>query len=134
MTGESTTEPGSLSPSSSGGDGRVFFRDVKPYAVVDDLGQLRGPVGGVVELSHSVLWAPGGPYVDLDEPGGRGLAYRAVLAEGTVADLEQILNRDQLIAVWPTLLLPRRVRALWESRFPELRSEPVEPGDGGLTR
>ncbi|MDN5763693.1 MAG: transcriptional regulator [Microlunatus sp.] len=101
-------------------DERVFFRDVKPYAIVDDLDQLRGPAGGVVELSHSVLWAPGGPYVDLDEPGGRGLAYRAVLAEGTVEDLAQILNRDQLIAAWPELMLPRRVREMWESRFPEL--------------
>ena len=108
-------------------DDRVFFRDVKPYAIVDDLAQLRGPASGVVELSHSVLWAPGGPSVDLDEPGGRGLAYRAVLAEGTVEDLEQILNRDQLIAVWSELLLPRRVREMWESRFPELRPAPTTP-------
>lgn len=69
-----------------------------------------------------MLWAPGGPYVDLDEPGGLGLAYRAVLAEGTIEDLEHILNRQQLIATWPDLMLPRRVRDMWESRFPELRS------------
>ena len=91
--------------SSNSGDGRVFFRDIKPYAIVDDLDQLRGPAGGVVKLSHSVLWAPGHASVDLDEPGGRGLAYRAVLAEGTVEDLVQILNRKQLIAVWAELLL-----------------------------
>jgi len=109
---------------SDDGDSRVFLRDVKPYAIVDDLDQLRGPAGGVVELSHSVLWAPGGPYVDLDEPGGRGLAYRAVLSEGTVEDLVQILNRDQLIAAWPELMLPRRVRAMWEARFPELQPAP----------
>lgn len=119
----------SIDPSTPNADaqGRVFFRDVKPYAIVDDLDQLRGPAGGVVELSHSVLWEPGGPYVDLDEPGGRGLAYRAVLAEGTVEDLVQILNRDQLIAAWPELLLPRRVRAMWESRFPELQPTPAGP-------
>ena len=110
----------SSTPSTQVG-GRVFFRDLKPYAIVDDLDQLHGPAGGVVELSHSVLWSPGGPYVDLHEPGGRGLAYRAVLAEGTVEDLQQILNRDELIAAWPELLLPRRVRAMWESRFPELQ-------------
>ena len=46
--------------------GRVFFRDVKPYAIVDRLDQLRGPAGGTVELSHSVLWAPGGGLVDLE--------------------------------------------------------------------
>lgn len=110
------------SQSSTPSDGRVFFRDIKPYAIVDDLNQLRGPAGGVVELSHSVLWSPGDPSVDLDEPGGRGLAYRAVLAEGTVEDLVQILNRDQLIAVWPELLLPHRVREMWETRFVELQS------------
>lgn len=50
--------------------------------------------------------------MDLDEQGGRALAYRAVLAEGTVEDLERILNRDQLVEAWPALLLPRRVREI----------------------
>lgn len=31
------------SQSSIPSDGRVFFRDIKPYAIVDDLNQLRGP-------------------------------------------------------------------------------------------
>ena len=119
----------SIDPSTPNADaqGRVFFRDVKPYAIVDDLDQLRGPAGGVVELSHSVLWAPGGPYVDLDEPGGTALAYQAVLAEGTVEDLEQVLHRDRLIASWSKLMLDRRVRELWESRFPELQPAPAAP-------
>lgn len=106
--------------------GRVHFRNVKPYAVVDDLGQLRGPAGGVVEMSHSVLWAPGGGRVDLDEPGGTALAYQAVLAEGAVDDLVQVLNRGRLIAVWAELMLPARVRQLWELRFAELRPAGVE--------
>jgi hypothetical protein len=103
-------------------ESRVFFRDVKPYAVVESLDQLRGPAGGTVELSHSVLWAPGGGRVDLDRPGELRLAYRAVLNEGTVEDLVHVLNRDRLVAVWPELLLPFRVLEMWESRFPELRS------------
>ncbi|SPT53653.1 Uncharacterised protein [Actinomyces bovis] len=101
---------------------RVFFRDVRPYAVPESLEDLKGPVGGVVELPHAVLWAPGDGRVDLDEEGGVGLAYRAVIAEGTVADQVAILNRDLLLAAWPELLLPRRVRALWEARFPSLRA------------
>jgi hypothetical protein len=101
---------------------RVFFRDIKPYWAPESLDELHGPLGGVVQLSHSVLWAPGGGTVDLDEPGGIGLAYRAVLAEGLVADQVEILNRERLIAVWPELMLPQRVRELWESRFPELRA------------
>ena len=46
---------------------RVHFGDVKPYAVVDNLDQLRGPAGGRIELSHSVLWAPGGGSLDLTD-------------------------------------------------------------------
>jgi hypothetical protein len=36
-----------------------------------------------------------------------------------------VLNRDRLIAAWPDLMLPRRVRDMWESRFPELRPAAV---------
>ena len=113
---------------SSPAEDRVYFRDIKPNAAVDSLAELLGPAGGVVELSHSVLWAPGGPLVDLDEPGGDRVAYRAVLAEGLVDDLVQILDRDRLIALWPTLTLPQRVRQAWESRFPEL--SPFTPRRG----
>ncbi len=109
-------------------DQRVFFRDIKPYYAPDSLDQLHGPAGGVVELSHSVLWAPGGGRVDIDRPGGLRMAYQAVLAEGTVEDQVSILNRDRLIAVWPELMLPLRVLEMWESRFPELRTS--APGEG----
>jgi hypothetical protein len=60
----------------------VFFRDVKPYEIPDDLDTLQGPTGGEVVLSHSVLWSPGGGRVNLDRPGQRALAYRAALSEG----------------------------------------------------
>lgn len=112
MAGADTTPP----------DPRVFFRDVKPYAIVDSLDELRGPPDGLVDLPHSVLWAPGGGTVDLDEAGGTALAYQAVLAEGGIADLVRVLNRERLLAVWPELMLPVRVRDLWESRFPALRT------------
>lgn len=102
-------------------DQRVFFRDVKPYEAPERLEELHGPAGGVVQLRHSVLWAPGGGRVDLDEPGGVLLAYQAVLAEGTAEDQAHVLNRERLIAVWPELSLPRRVRELWQTRFAELR-------------
>lgn len=88
----------------------------------DSLDELHGPAGGVVELSHSVLWAPGGGRVDLDEPGGVALAYQAVLAEGTAEDLVHVLNRDRLVAAWPDLMLPDRVQEMWESGFLELRA------------
>lgn len=102
-------------------ESRVFFRDLKPYEAPESLDDLRGPECGVVELSHSVFWAPGGGRIDLDEPGGTAMAYQALLAEGTVADQVAVLNRERLIAVWSDLMLPRRVRELWEGRFEELR-------------
>lgn len=111
MTAQESTAP----------EGRVFFRDVKPYEAPESLDQLHGPAGGVVVLSHSVFWAPGGGLIDLDEPGGAAMAYQAVLAEGTSDDQKAVLNRERLIAEWAELMLDRRVRELWESRFPELR-------------
>ena len=111
-------------PTNTPAEERVYFRDIKPYAVVDGLDRLRGPADGVLELPHSVLWAPGGGRIDLDRPGELRLAYRAVLNEGSIDDLERLLNRDRLVAVWSDLLLPLRVLELWESRFPELRTSP----------
>ncbi|RRD06306.1 transcriptional regulator [Arachnia propionica] len=101
-------------------EARVHFRDIKPYAVPKSLADLRGPRNGLVELRHSVLWAPGSRHIDLEEPGGVGLAYRAVISEGTVADQIAVLNKERLIEVWSVLLLPRRAKDLWEERFPEL--------------
>lgn len=119
------------SPPGTPAEARVHLRDVKPYAVVDDLNQLRGPASGVVELSHSVLWAPGGGRVDLDRLDELRLAYRAVLNEGSVEDLERVLTRDRLVAVWPELLLTFRVLELGESRFGEFRSNDRPQGRGG---
>ncbi len=45
----------SINPSTPN-EGRVFFRDVKPYAIVDDLDQLRGPGRGQVGGPRSVWW------------------------------------------------------------------------------
>jgi len=99
---------------------RTFFRDLKPYEVVDSLDQLAGPASGVVELPHSVFWAPGGSRIDLDEPGSTAMAYQAVLSEGTATDQCELLNRHVLLSVWKDLMLPQRVRELWEARFPGL--------------
>ena len=120
-----STRPGTPDHVADSSAGRVFFREVKPFAVVERLEQLQGPDGGLVGLPHSVLWAPGGDQVDLDEPGGTALAYQSTLAEGRVEDLERVLNRRRLIRVWSQLMLPHRLRVLWESRFPELSASAV---------
>lgn len=104
---------------------RVLFGGVKPYFAPSSLDLLEGPRDGTVELPHSVLWAPGGGVVDLDEPGGTNVAYQALLNEGTVDDQIRWLNRERLIEWWPRLRLPVRVRTLWQGRSPELSARAV---------
>lgn len=100
-------------------DTRVFYRDIKPYDVPDRLEQLHGPRSGRMELPRNVYWGPAAA-VDLDTVGGVMKAYQAALREGRVVDQVELLNRDLLIEVWGDLMLPGRLRELWESRFPEL--------------
>lgn len=100
---------------------RVRFRDIKPYAVVDDLDELQGPRTGVIELPHRVFWQHDTRF-DLTTFGGARTAYQELLAEGQKKDLVQFLNRELLVRIWPQLRLDPRVRELWESRFPELVS------------
>jgi hypothetical protein len=99
---------------------RVFFRDIKPYEAPATLTQLCGPSTGILTLPHRVYWGPD-PVIDLDfRDGSEKMAYRAVIAEGSAEDQIELLNRDLLIELWPSLVFPRRVRDLWETRFPEL--------------
>ena len=96
------------------------YGDRKPYVVVDDLADLRGPTQGSVTLPHHLDWS-GRPTYDLDRPARLASMYKAVLNEAsTKADLRDWLTRERLIELWPTLWLPPRLRQLWERRFPEL--------------
>ena len=101
------------------GDTRVFYRDIKPYDAPAQLDELHGPRSGLMELPLNVYWGPEAT-VDLGTEGGIVKAYQATLREGRVIDQLGLLNRDLLIEIWPKLLLPSRVRELWETRFPEL--------------
>lgn len=101
-------------------DTKVRFRDIKPYYAPDSLADLHGPYSGKIKLRLSVLWAPGDGVVDISDEGGLHLAYRALLAEGLVKDQVEGLNARRLKEEWPNLRMDRRVRQLWEGRFPEL--------------
>lgn len=100
---------------------RVYFRDTKPYEAPASLDELQGPAAGALELPHSVYWGPERT-VDLDTPSGIRKTYQAALREGTAEEQASILNRDVLLREWGELALPDRLRAIWESRFPELRT------------
>lgn len=101
------------------GDTRVFYRDTKPYSAPKSLDELRGPRSGRMELPVNVYWGPQA-VVDLDSVSGVVKAYQATLREGRVVDQVDLLNRELLLQVWSELMLPGRVRDLWETRFPEL--------------
>jgi hypothetical protein len=99
---------------------KVFYRDTKPYHAPESLTDLKGPLGGTLELPHSVLWSRSRS-VDLDMPGGIPMAYQAILSEGTPEEQEYLLNGEVLFRHWHDLVLPSRVRTLWETRFPTLK-------------
>lgn len=98
---------------------RVLIQDVIPYEVAGSLDALQGPGEGVLTLPHHIYWGPQAD-CDLGQPEGVFKAYQAILREGTRADQEQLLNADLLVKVWDELMLPVRVRDLWENKFPQL--------------
>jgi hypothetical protein len=104
-------------------DTRVFYRDIKPYDAPDQLEQLQGPRSGPVEVPINVYWGPRHTF-NLDNESDVIETYQAALREGRVIDQEELLNHALLVEIWPELMLPVRVRELWEGRFPELSAIP----------
>lgn len=99
---------------------RVLYEDGRPYTVPASLEELTGPTSGVVELPLRLDWSEQGRY-DLSDPRQRNLMYEVVIRESMrVEDLRAFLHGPTLARVWRRLWLPRKVRALWESRFPTL--------------
>jgi hypothetical protein len=101
---------------------RYLARPGRHVVLVADLGELRGPTTGVVELPHRLFWQPN-RRVDLDRPALLAWMYETVLREAaTVDELRTWLDRENLIRLWPELFLPRGVRLAWEERHPALRT------------
>ncbi|MGH3712482.1 MAG: hypothetical protein ACRDT4_03335 [Micromonosporaceae bacterium] len=98
----------------------MLYADHRPYVVSDSLEELSGPVAGVVELPLHLDWSEQGRY-DLADVRELAVMYERVLREAQdVEDLRRFLNGVVLRRVWHRLFLPRRVRDLWEGRFPDL--------------
>ncbi|MEO3786147.1 hypothetical protein ABGB12_22695 [Actinocorallia sp. B10E7] len=102
------------------GGGPFGFAEVKPYALVESLDELRGPAHGEVTLSKSLAWG-GRRTFDLDDDYDRVALYKIVLEEGVEEDLQRLVNGRLLRRYWPQIRASRQVRALWERRFSELR-------------
>ncbi len=104
----------------TGAEERVRYADLKPYSIVDDLDDLKGPKEDSLSLPVKLLWVPGSRVKSTDVLGELKSAYQAVLSEGSSADIEKYVNKDLLIEVWRDLSLPARVAKMWEDRFSAL--------------
>ncbi len=100
-------------------DQRRRFGDAKVFAVPDSLDALRGPANGPVTLSEWVYWAPGDATFDVGTDLGVNMAYTAVLSEGELDDVCNVVNAGRLREIWSNLLLPTRCHARWLEAFPE---------------
>lgn len=86
----------------------------------DSLDDLAGPSNGVVRLPADLAWS-GRTSFDLADPAERYLCYMTVLTAAVAPEhYTRWLNADVLRSEWPHLRLPRRLRSLWQDRFPEL--------------
>ena len=89
---------------------------LRPVVVASDLMALHGPLHGNWQLPLH-LDASARPVLDFANAADREEAYQLVLLEAaSEADLEQWLDRDELLRLWPELYLPGQVRAAWQSR------------------
>jgi len=78
----------------------------------------------MVVLDRWLDWSGDRRY-DLDDAGDLQLMYQTVLNQATtVADLCRWLDGKALRRLWSSLWLPARLRALWQTRIPELTMPP----------
>ena len=109
-----------MSAGTTGAPAGSRYSDQRPYAVVERLADLAGPGGGVVELDGWLNWSGRASY-DLADPRRLASMYETVLREASHrGQLVRWLKTPILVPLWPELVLPPQVRALWERRFPEL--------------
>ncbi|MCP3759147.1 hypothetical protein [Streptomyces sp. TBY4] len=98
------------------------YAQLRPYTLPSSLGELIGPVDGLVLLPRHLDWGPHYEY-DLADEADVLLMYERVIREAqTPDDLHAHLNADVLRSHWRALFLPRPARAAWEAGFPELAS------------
>ena len=96
------------------------YADQRPYVVVTNLSELRGPTTGEAKLDRRLNWSGRAVY-DLGNPRRLASMYETVLREAThVEELQMWLDGPTLLRLWPDLVLPPQVRQLWEAQFPDL--------------
>lgn len=92
----------------------VLGPSARPVAIPDDADApdvLKA--SGVVELPMRVRWSGPPRHYDLADRNDRARVYEQVLTEGTDEDVRFYIDVDQLIDLWPELVLPQHVRSAW---------------------
>lgn len=90
---------------------------VRDVAVPRELGELRGKLSGVVALPARLFWSgpdPRGVRWDLADPARRRDLYEITLVEGTLDDICELVNGDELLRLWTQMYLPPWVRTAWQ--------------------
>lgn len=65
-------------------------------------------------------WSRRGRSVDLADRNQRARAYELVLREGRALDIESIVDGALLVDLWDDLVLPRRLRTVWQPPIDEV--------------
>ena len=89
------------------------------------LAELRGSESELT-LPLRIDWSPrAGTTYNLTNESDLKMAYRAVLSEGTRADIVAFVNASLLVRIWPVLsmTLPSEVVASWDPLIPSARSD-----------
>lgn len=90
------------------------------FVTVSSLNKLNGPYSGDILLPKRLLWNPSRSFNLTDEKRTISM-IRVVLREARKSeDIEQYVNREQLIKLWDKLNLPQYIKQAWEQKFPEL--------------
>jgi hypothetical protein len=94
------------------------------FLVPDRLAELVGPTTGTVTLPDHLVEVTAeveaSTYDLADRLQLTRMYSRVMQKAASVAELHAWLNQDLLVEVWPELMLPQRLRLLWERRFPAL--------------
>lgn len=89
--------------------GSTLGPSARPVAIPDDVDDPRVvKAQGVVELPLRVRWSGPRRRYDLDDQADRARVYEQVLAEGTDDDVRYYVVVDDLVDLWPDLVLPQR--------------------------
>lgn len=97
-------------------------RSTRPPAIPDDVADPAVvKATGRIKLPTRVRWSAPARSYDLADRRQRARVYEQVLVEGVEQDVREIIDVDELVALWDELYLPDHVRRAWADWLAERR-------------